>query len=95
MSDEFKNAQQILVMTENEFEKRIERALQRVIEVQKKPPEFIGESVALSILGLRSKTSLFHLRQSGAISYSKMGKIILYRRSSLIKYIERNEHKTF
>ncbi len=93
--EEFKNIEQIVVMSEAEFERRLERVCQRIIAQQKQPPEFIGESETLEILGLRSKTSLWQLRSSGVISYSKMGKIILYRRSSLIEFIEKNELKKF
>lgn len=93
--DEFKDAKQIVLMSEADFEKSLEKALQKVIGLLKKPPEFIDEAETLQILGLRSKTSLYNLRMSGAISYSKMGKIILYRRSSLMEHIEKHELKKF
>ncbi len=93
--EEFKDVQQIVVMTEAEFDRRLERVYQRVIAQLKQPPEHVNETTALQMLGLRSKTSLWKLRSSGAISYSKMGKIILYRRSSLIEFIEKNELKKF
>ncbi len=89
--EEFKELNQLLLLFGNIFDKKLEGAFQKAIAHQKQPLEHIGESEALQLLGLRSKTSLWKLRSTNAIIYSKMGKTILYRRSSLIDYIKKHE----
>lgn len=89
--EEFKDTKTILLMSEDEFDKKLEAFYQRISKGATKPPKYVAEKVALQTLGLRSKTSLWKLRSEGKISYSKMGKIILYEYKSLMDYI--NEHK--
>ncbi len=93
--EEFKDVKQIILMSEAEFDRKLDIAFQRFVGKMNQPPEHIGESEALQLLGLRSKTSLWKLRSTGAITYSKMGKIIMYRRSSLLTYIKKHELTQF
>jgi len=92
---ETENIRKMLLMEEGQFYELLDRYLEKSKAKHQEIPEFVNEKVALKTLGLKSKTSLWKLRSTGAISYSKMGKIILYRYISLKNYITQNEHKTF
>lgn len=48
------------------------------------------------LLGLKSDTSLFNLRSKGLIEYSQPSrKLILYKRDSILDYLEKHSRKTF
>ena len=52
--------------------------------------DWISKSEAIKILHYSSRTSWQKLRDSGEISWSKMGRQIVYSRSSIEKYIAKN-----
>ena len=52
--------------------------------------QWITQSEARELLPYRSKTSWQNLRDTGKISFSQSGRKILYERSSIIKFIEKN-----
>ena len=51
---------------------------------------------AKRLLGLKSDTSIFNLRTQGKIEFSQPSrKVILYKRDSILAYLEKHSHKTF
>jgi len=92
---ETENIRKMLLMEEGQFYELLDRFLEKSKAEHQELPEFVNEKIALQTLGLKSKTSLWKLRSTGAISYSKMGKIILYRYSSLMDFIRENEQHKF
>ena len=49
-----------------------------------------------NLLSIKSDTSLFNLRSQGLIEYSQPSrKVILYKRDSILAYLEKHSHKTF
>jgi hypothetical protein len=49
-----------------------------------------------SLLSIKSDTTLFNLRSQGLIEYSQPSrKVILYKRDSILAYLEKHSHKTF
>ncbi len=86
----------LILSDEETFFRLLEKFYERIISEKKILPEWISEQEAMQLLGIKSKTSLWKLRSEGKISYSQMGKkIILYKRSSIIEYIEQNEQSKF
>jgi hypothetical protein len=58
--------------------------------------EWVIESEAMEMLGIKSKSYLWTLRSQGKIEYSHPSrKIILYNVQSIRGYIESFSHKTF
>lgn len=72
-----------------------------VARVQEQVPaarvdKWISGSEAMQILRITSKTTLSNLRNEGKIRYSQpQKKIILYDRSSIEEYLEKNAKDTF
>jgi len=58
--------------------------------------EWVIESEAMEMLGIKSKSYLWSLRTHGKIEFSHPSrKIILYNVQSIRNYIESHSHKTF
>ena len=93
--EEFKNTQSMILMTEEEFDRKLELQYQKFLQVHKKKPEWIDEKEALELLKLK-RTSLWKLRSSGKILYSAISsKHLLYSRSSIMEFIENNIQAKF
>jgi hypothetical protein len=58
--------------------------------------EWVIESEAMEMLGIKSKSYLWSMRTHGKIEFSHPSrKIILYNVQSIRNYIESHSHKTF
>lgn len=88
-------SQQILMMSEDDFMNFLDAFYVKVTQNHKTKQEWIPEPEAMKLLGIKSKTTLWKFRSEGRITFSKMGKIILYRRTSIKKFIESKEQKAF
>lgn len=95
MFDTKKEIQTLLLADQETFYRLVETIYERMLKEKQVLPEWISEKEALDILGIRSKTTLSKYRNSGYISFSKMNKIILYKRSSLYEFIESKSHEKF
>ena len=61
-----------------------------------KPKKWIGEEEAMSLLNIKSKTTLQEYRVNGDIGYSQpRRKVILYDRDSIDKFLEKHHRKPF
>jgi len=57
---------------------------------------WIPDTEAMRLLGIRSKTTLQKLRDSGNIRFTKLSrKLILYDRDSILEYLESKAQDTF
>jgi len=57
---------------------------------------WIPDTEAMRLLGIRSKTTLQKLRDSGSIRFTKLSrKLILYDRDSIMEYLESKAQNTF
>lgn len=84
----------VIVIETEAFYKLVEEVIDRVQPKQKE--KWILEQEALSMLGLKSKTTLWEMRTKGEIRYSQPSKkIILYDRESIESYLENNAKNTF
>lgn len=87
-----------IMITEKNFFELIDKVISYLEQAQGKEVQdiWVDTAEAKRILSLKSDTSLFHLRSKGLIEYSQPSrKIILYKRESLLKYLEKHSHKTF
>ena len=65
-------------------------------ERQDKPEKWIDGAEAMSILKIKSTTTLQKLRDEGKIRFSQpQKKIILYDRDSIMEFIEKHARETF
>ncbi|CAL2105508.1 DNA-binding protein [Tenacibaculum sp. 190524A02b] len=57
---------------------------------------WIDTEATKKMLSIKSDTTLFKLRSEGKIEFSQPSrKIILYKKTSILKYLEDNSYKTF
>lgn len=93
--EELTDGKQLLLVDKESLRQIIEEML---ANYEAKPQEkiWVNQTVAMEILGLRSKSSMKRLRDENLVIFSQgMKKVILYKRSSLLEYLERNSNKTY
>ncbi|MGB3149880.1 MAG: helix-turn-helix domain-containing protein [Maribacter sp.] len=87
-----------VVLLEKEAFFALFRKVVEHVEANKKDPEdkWIDGAEVMSILRIKSTTTLQKLRDEGKIRYSQpQKKIILYDRESVMEYIEKHARETF
>ena len=87
----------VITIEEATFYLLIEEVVARVLQQhQQEPDPFVPEHVAMDMLSIRSKTTMWKLRSEGQISYTQpRHKIILYERASIIEYLEKHKKSSF
>ena len=87
----------VITIEEEAFFKLVSKTIERLQgDLKNEKPRWIAEEEAMSILHIRSKTTLQKLRNDGKIRFSQpMHKVILYDRESILKLIEDNAKDTF
>ena len=88
---------QVICLEEAAFYALVEQVVSRLQETHNEPKEkWISDADAMSLLNIKSKTTLQKLRDEGKIRFSQpQKKIILYDRDSINEYLERNARNTF
>ncbi len=84
---------EIIVFEKESFYKLIDELTIRIIRKSEKhfnKEEWVDESEAKSLLGIKSKSKLQQLRDDIKIEFSQFGKIIRYSRSSILRFLEQN-----
>lgn len=85
----------LLVVDQDSLRLLLEELLQS-IPIQISEKEWITLEETMEMLNLKSKTSIQKLRDKGEIEFTQpMKKIILYRRSSVLEYLEKHSRKTY
>ena len=87
----------IICLETQAFYALIEEVVERIREKETGGQElWIGESEAMKLLGIKSKTTLQKYRDEGKIRFSQPSrKVILYDRGSILGFIEQNAKDTF
>ncbi len=86
----------LLLADEETFLQFTSEFTQRLESKWKKESEWISEAEAMEILCIKSKTTLWKLRSTGAIMYSAIStKHFLYSRSSILDFINAKRQETF
>lgn len=88
---------EVICLEEEAFYALIEKVLTRLKENErKKEDKWISVEEAMTILRIKSKTTLQKLRDEGKIRFSQPHrKIILYDTKSINEYIEKHVKNTF
>ncbi|MEX0968401.1 MAG: helix-turn-helix domain-containing protein [Bacteroidia bacterium] len=88
---------EVICLETDAFYHLIEEVVDRIKEKYSIVKErWIVTDEAMNLLGIKSKTTLQKLRDSGEIRYSQpTKKIILYDRESLYSYLENHAKDTF
>jgi len=86
----------IICLETEAFYALVEQVLDKLEAKRTEPQKWIDDDETMSLLNIRSKTTLQKLRDEGKIRYSQLGKkMILYDRDSILEYIESNAKETF
>lgn len=85
---------QIIAIDSLAFYKLFKMVSQKLQEEQGKKKEWLTGAECMAMLHIR-RTTLSKLRMSGAISYSKFGKKILYHTVSVEQYLRENTQEKF
>lgn len=88
----------LIMISEENFFQLIEKVISHFESQEGKEYEeiWIDTETAKKMLGIKSDTTLFKLRSEGKIEYSQPSrKIILYKRESILQYLESSSYKTF
>ncbi len=75
--------------------KEVVKVVKTKLNEEKKEAEWIDESEAKVILGVKSKSKMQQLRDNVEVEFSQFGKIIRYSRKSILDFLERNRIKRF
>ncbi|MBI1838197.1 MAG: helix-turn-helix domain-containing protein [Flavobacteriia bacterium] len=84
---------EIIVFEKESFYKLIDELTVRIIRNTEKhfnKEEWVDETEAKLLLGIKSKSKLQQLRDNIKIEFSQFGKIIRYSRSSILRFLEQN-----
>jgi hypothetical protein len=88
----------LIMITEDNLFELIEKAISHLEKLQGKKHKkvWLDTEETKKLLALKSDTSLFNLRTQGKIEFSQPSrKVILYKRDSILAYLEKHSHKTF
>jgi len=95
-SDNIRSHFNVICLETEAFYALVEQVLDKLEAKRTQPQKWIDDDETMSLLNIRSKTTLQKLRDEGKIRYSQLGKkIILYDRDSILEYIESNAKETF
>ena len=88
---------EVICLEETAFYELIEQVVKRITDKNKtKDDKWLNDETAMSLLNIKSKTTLQKLRDEGKIRFSQpQKKIILYDRESINEYLEQNARNTF
>lgn len=88
---------QVICLEEAAFYALVEQVVARLGEKNNQPlNKWIDDEEAMRLLGIKSKTTLQALRDEGKIRYTQpQKKIILYDRTSVEDYLEKNVRQPF
>lgn len=63
---------------------------------QVKEDTWIQTEEAMNLLGIKSKSTLQELRNNGSITFAQpMKKVILYKKASILSYLDKSTKETF
>jgi hypothetical protein len=88
---------EVICLEEKAFYVLLEQVLARLKTEHQEPKEkWINDEEAMSLLNIKSKTTLQKLRDEGKIRFSQpQKKLIVYDRDSILTYLDKNARNTF
>jgi len=88
----------LIMISEGNLWELIEKVIVQMEKLQGKEHKevWMDSDETKKLLGIKSDTTLFNLRSQGLIEYSQPSrKVILYKRDSILEYLEKHSRKTF
>jgi len=91
------NSMEVICLEEKAFYTLVEEVVSRLKEKHNhQEDKWISDEQAMTLLNIKSKTTMQKLRDEGKIRFSQpQKKIILYDRQSIDSYLEENARETF
>lgn len=88
---------EVICLESEAFYQLVEKVVARIKEQHSIiHDKWIDGETAMSLLGIKSKTTLQNMRDTGKIRFTQpKKKIILYDRDSIMDYLDRNAQFTF
>ena len=92
----FESVMEVIIIEKEAFYKLLDEVIMKVKENLKIEKEWITEKELMSILNIKSKSTIQKLRNQGEIEYSQpVRKLILYSSKSVKKFIEKYKQVAF
>lgn len=87
----------VICLESQAFYKLIDKVTEYITEKhQVKEEKWLHTDEAMTLLGIKSKSTLQALRNDGKIRFTQpQKKIILYDRNSIMEYLDKNAQETF
>jgi len=97
MNTEEKNERnEFLFVKRQDLKEEFRLSIIEVITELKEEKIWITAHETMKMLSIKSPTTLQSLRDNGKIEFSQpLKKLILYRKNSILEYLEKHSHKTF
>ncbi|CAG5012188.1 hypothetical protein DYBT9275_05125 [Dyadobacter sp. CECT 9275] len=88
---------QVICLEDTAFYELVEQVVARLTETNKQHAEkWVAQDEAMSLLNIKSRTTLQKLRDEGQLRFSQpQKKIILYDRESIEQYLNKHARNTF
>ena len=88
---------EVICLQDRAFYQLIDEVVERVMEKhQVSEPPWVSPEEAMSILNVKSKTTMQELRDTGRVRFSQPSpKRVVYSRQSLYDYLEEHAKETF
>lgn len=88
---------EVICLEDKAFYKLIDKVTEYITEKnQVKEEKWMHTDEAMALLGIKSKSTLQALRNEGKIRFTQpQKKIILYDRTSIMEYLDKNAQETF
>jgi NADH:ubiquinone oxidoreductase subunit E len=94
-TEETKRLEFILV-NRKDLKEELKESLIEFLEEFKEEKVWVTQEVVKEILSIKSSTTIQSLRDNGLIEFTQpLKKLILYKKSSVMEYLEKHSHKTF
>lgn len=94
-TEETKRLEFILV-NRQDLKEEFQSSLMEFMKEIKEEKDWITQEAVKEILSIKSSTTIQSLRDNGLIEFTQpLKKLILYKKSSVMEYLEKHSHKTF
>lgn len=90
------DSQLMLVIKKGDLQESLLEFAELIKQQSKKEKIWITPKETMELLNIKSKTTLQNIRDMGLIEFTQpMKKIILFKRSSVLEYLDKYKQKTF
>ena len=90
------NSQLMLVIKKGDLQESLLEFAELIKRQSKKEKIWITPKETMELLNIKSKTTLQNIRDMGLIEFTQpMKKLILYKRTSVLTYLDKHAEKTF